>query len=167
MTFLLPLRNRREDRLKNELVFTKGQWVSLPLHLNDWCSCLEARGSSVKNVFSSWKGNVTLRSDTRGFMGDEFEKSQHGAIDSKRLCRAARRHYLPIECGSHFFLRYPSYFHVRLTLGTQSHDLSKGWPKLTDPISGSFKPLRPVVLGPAEVNEEVMVHISSRSVRQP
>lgn len=167
MTFLLPLRNRREDRLKNELAFTKGQWVSLPLHLNDWCSCLEARGSSVKNVFSSWKGNVTLRSDTRGFMGDEFEKSQHGAIDSKRLCRAARRHYLPIERGSHFFPRYPSYFHVRLTLGTQSHDLSKGWPKLTDPISGSFKPLRPVVLGPAEVNEEVMVHISSRSVRQP
>lgn len=100
---------------KNELVFTKGQWVSLSLHLNDWCSCLESRGSWVKNVFSSWKGNVTLRSDPRGFMGDKFEQSQHGAVDSRRLFCAVRRRYIPIERGSRFFLRYPRYFHVCLT----------------------------------------------------
>lgn len=137
-----------EIQKKNELVFTKGQWVSLRLYLNDWCPCLESCGSSVKNGFSSWKGNVTLRSDRRGFMGDKSEQSQHGAVDSKCLLCSVRRHCIPIEHGNHFFLMDPYCFYMCLPMGTQSQALSKGWPKLTDPISGSLKSLRLVVLGP-------------------
>lgn len=101
----------------------------------------------MKNVSSSWKGNVTLRSDTRGFIGDKFEQSQHGAVDSKCLFCSVRRHYIPIAHGHHFFLMYPCYLYMCITMGTQSQDLSKGSPKLTAPISASFKPVRLLVLG--------------------
>lgn len=91
---------RRQER-ENELAFSKGQWKSLSLsltNLNDWCPYLGSCGSLVKNVFSSWKVNITLRNAVRVFMGDRFEQSQHGNIKSKYcLFFSARRYYILIN----------------------------------------------------------------------
>lgn len=96
----------------------------------------------MRNGFSSWKGNSTLRNAVGELMGDESDLSQQSDRNSKcRLFSSVRRHYVLINQPWWFMVMFSSWYLCLATRYPNSRPV-QGTSHITKPpIPGSFKPL--------------------------